>query len=441
MMLVSAIAAVALTIVACSQDDTIDERRTNGTIGFSSLLDHSNVANMQSQTRAASGTVVMNGTTFENFYVWAYDTQVLGTASNSISNGGAMYMGNEDAAEVLIKSSASNTSGGYQFGGKTTDNVYWGYDRVEDVKYWPKNYLQFFAIGPSSNNITAYSMPATYSGTNTFTYTADNSDLTKHKDIIVAAKRQAGSIGNTQVDLSFNHALSQVIFLGKVKANQPNLNVRIYSLSIINVNKKGTFTVPLDATGSLNALAQTDWTKDATTAKSSYIIKPNDGATPNYIELTANSTDVTADGTVASLMNGSTTVADLDKDPLFMIPQTVAAWDYSTNYNDATNAIVGGGNNATGQADDSNQAGAYLKVNCAIWQIDGVPIVGSYTSSTYTGEDVYVPLAVNWDPGKKYVYTLEFGVGRNKFGVPLGLPITFSASVSAWTTSTSTINM
>lgn len=283
-------------------------------------------------------------------------------------------------------------------------------------------------------------MPATYSGTNSFAYTADNSDLSKQKDIVVAAKRQAGSIGNSQVDLAFQHALSQIVFLGKVGANQPALHVRVFSLSICNVNKTGTFTFPLQADGSLAAtLAKTDW--GTPSVPSTYAISPKSDATPDYIELTANAT-VTSDGTTTSLMNGGTSANDLVADPLFMIPQTVAAWDYSSNYNDATNSIVGVGTNVSGQADDSNQTGAYLKINCAIWQIDGVPIVGTYSSSTYTGEDVYVPLAVDWDPGKKYIYTLNFGIGRTKFGLPLGLPITFSVtSVAAWTDTTVNTNL
>lgn len=142
-MLVTAIAVTAMIFVACSSDDTIDERRTAGAIGFGMLLDNSKTTNTSTGTRAASGTAVMDNTSFQNFRVWAYDAQVLGSASNSISNGGAMYMGTTDAAGVLIKSSASNSSGGYQFGQKTAYNVYWGYDDVADVKYWPKNYLQF----------------------------------------------------------------------------------------------------------------------------------------------------------------------------------------------------------------------------------------------------------------------------------------------------------
>lgn len=439
-MLATAIAVTAMIFVACSSDDTIDERRTAGAIGFGMLLDNSKTTNTSTGTRAASGTTVMDNTSFQNFRVWAYDAQVLGSASNSISNGGAMYMGTTDAAGVLIKSSASNSSGGYQFGQKTAYNVYWGYDDVADVKYWPKNYLQFFAVGPNAIDNITYSMPATYSGTNSFAYTADNSDLSKQKDIVVAAKRQAGSIGNSQVDLAFQHALSQIVFLGKVGANQPDLHVRVFSLSICNVNKTGTFTFPLQADGSLAAtLAKTDW--GTPSVPSTYAISPKSDATPDYIELTANAT-VTSDGTTTSLMNGGTSANDLAADPLFMIPQTVAAWDYSSNYNDATNSIVGGGTNVSGQADDSNQTGAYLKINCAIWQIDGVPIVGTYSSSTYTGEDVYVPLAVDWDPGKKYIYTLNFGIGRTNFGLPLGLPITFSVtSVAAWTDTTVNTNL
>ena len=439
----TAVAAATLpAFTSCSQDESIDERLSSGAIGFNMVLDHSNAQNRPTGTRAASGTTVMDATSFQNFRVWAYDANVLGTESNSISPGGAMYMGSTNAAGVLIKRSDNNTTGanGYQFGTETSGGKYWGYDQVSDVKYWPKNYLQFFAIGPNGiDNITSYAMPATYDGTNTFTYTADASDLTKHKDIIVAAKRQAGTVGNSNVALTFKHALSQVIFLGKVTPNQPNLHVRIYSVSVCNVNKTGTFTFPLETNGDLSTLAQSHWGTLST--PSTYTIQPMSSETTNYIELTANTSDVTQDGTTYSLMNGGTSDDDKAKDPLFLIPQTVSAWDYSSNYNDGTKAIVGGGTNADGQA-DGTQTGAYLKINCAIYQVDGVPIVGSYSASTYTGEDVYVPLSVNWNPGTKYIYTLQFGIGRNQYGVPLGAPITFSvSSVTDWTSSPQNVSL
>lgn len=425
-------AATLPTFTSCSQDESVDERLSSGAIAFNMVLDHSNAQNRPTGTRAASGTVVMDNSSFTNFRVWAYDAQSLGTGENTITNGGAMYMGNTDAAGVLIKRSDSNTEGssaGYKFG-NVSQGKYWGYDQLADVKYWPKNYLQFLAIGPNGIDNITYSMPATYNGTNSFTYTADASNLTKHKDIIVAAKRQAGSIGNHNVDLTFKHALSQVIFRGKVGPNQPDLHVRIYSVSVCNVKTTGTFTFPLETYGDLSTLARSHWGTLLT--PSTYTIQPKNGETPNYIELTANS-DATQDGTTVSLMNGGGS-DEYEKDPLFLIPQTVTAWNYSSNYNDG--AIVGEGTNATGQADDTNQTGAYLKINCAIYQVAGVPIVGSYSESKYTGEDVYVPLDVNWDPGKKYIYTLNFGIGRNKYGVPLGAPITFSvSSVESWTAS------
>lgn len=439
----TAVAAATLpTFTSCSQDESIDERLSSGAIAFNMVLDHSNAQNRPTGTRAASGTKVMDNNSFTNFRVWAYDAQVLGTVTegNTISNGGAMYMGSTNAAGVLIKRSDNNTTGtnGYQFGTQTSAGKYWGYDEVSDVKYWPKNYLQFFAIGPNGIDNITYSMPATYSGTNTFTYTADASALSNHKDIIVAAKRQAGSIGRHNVDLTFKHALSQVIFLGKVVANQPKLNVRIYSVSLCNVNKTATFTFPLETNGDLSSLAQTNW--GTPSVSSTYIIQPKSGETTNYIELTANE-DATQDGTTVSLMNGGSSLENngsfLNDDPLFLIPQTVSKWDYSTNYDDGNNAIVNEGTNDTGKADGS-QTGAYLKINCAIYQVAGVPIVGSYSGDSYTGEDVYVPLDVNWNPGTKYVYTLNFGIGRNVYGVPLGAPITFSvSSVTDWGTPSS----
>lgn len=98
------------------------------------------------------------------------------------------------------------------------------------------------------------------------------------------------------------------------------------------------------------------------------------------------------------------------------IPQTLPAWDP-----------------ATGNAEATSNRGVYLKVSCKI-KYNGEYFVGD--KDNYG--NIYVPLALDWHGGKKYVYTLDFnGNGKDQNGKDIFNPVKLSLSVSDWANSSS----
>ena len=91
------------------------------------------------------------------------------------------------------------------------------------------------------------------------------------------------------------------------------------------------------------------------------------------------------------------------KNAWFMIPQTTLAWTGPAAIN-ATPA-----------------SGAYLKIRAQL-EKDGVVLLGNAAADA-----LYIPLAVDWERGKKYIYTLEFN------GDSALSPISFDMTVSNWT--------
>ena len=45
---------------------------------------------------------------------------------------------------------------------------------------------------------------------------------------------------------------------------------------------------------------------------------------------------------------------------------------------------------------------------------------------------LYVPFSADWQPGKRYVYTLIFGGGYDAQGQAILQPINFEAEVDTW---------
>lgn len=97
---------------------------------------------------------------------------------------------------------------------------------------------------------------------------------------------------------------------------------------------------------------------------------------------------------------------------MFLIPQKLNAWNPSHDINTA-----------------KTNKESYLSIDCKI-SIGDVYYSGS--ESSYG--KLYVPFGADWEPGKRYVYTLIFGGGYDEHGQPILTPITFEPSVEDWPT-------
>lgn len=151
------------------------------------------------------------------------------------------------------------------------------------------------------------------------------------------------------------------------------------------------------------------------------------GSVKTNYEATYAGSEKTLTGTAASIM------AEED-DNAMLIPQQLIAWTPDT---DKTNT----------------NKGAYLAVKVNITTKDGARVYPS------VGEYDWVAVAVNtkWEPGQKYVYTLDFSNGAGKVDpekpMPgptdpfkpgedvLGSAIKFTVTVTPWTSASENVPM
>lgn len=176
---------------------------------------------------------------------------------------------------------------------------------------------------------------------------------------------------NTGVPLNFKHVLSQIDV--KAKCSNKNMKIEILGVRIVNAATSAKFTAPETETTSSYVLAQSQWSdwsgKDGGHEKA-YYIKGNSPVT------------LTADA--QSIMFGD--------DKFMLLPQQLTKW-----------------------AGNADKTGAYLSVLCRISSVDNNGIETLlYPQPTDTdkkdGKYAFsaVPINTNWEPGKKYTYTLNF---------------------------------
>ena len=187
--------------------------------------------------------------------------------------------------------------------------------------------------------------------------------------------------------MHFRHILSQVAF--KARTDISNMEVTIEGIKIYNFHSIGTFTLPTtDAEPT-----QTDWnrsnvgyTKQGFTAVKGKNIVVSNTATPTSISV--------------------------DK-PMLFIPQQLNKW---TTTAENPKSIE--------YAKNNNQS--YLEISCRIKQND------TYLFGKNGFETLYVPFGADWQPGKRYIYTLVFGGGYKADGTPILRPINITADTEPW---------
>ena len=235
--------------------------------------------------------------------------------------------------------------------------------------YWPGKNLQFFGYAPTSGIGTV-----TINGT-----TKQIADFSPAANVanqvdLLASTSAAQSSGT--VAMNFKHILSQISV--KAKCSNSDVTIKVLGVKLGNIGSQGTFTFPTTETTS-DYTWSTPWnlTEDAT---ASYMV----GAK--------------SDGSAVTLE--SETAQSIMSENFFLIPQTLTAWAGST---------------AT--------TGAYIGVLCNIKVANGDKAGTDYKTVQIYPEtaDKYafaaIPINTTWEPGKKYVYTLDFcGTGTTTTG-------------------------
>ena len=273
----------------------------------------------------------------------------------------------------------------------------WSYTNQADLKYWPTGSLNFYAVSPvSDNNIFSWQISQNTKKISVFTYDEyenpkDNPD---NIDVMYAiSKNQTKSLNGGTVHMQFRHVLSQVTF--KARTQTANMEVIIEGVKICNVNFSGTFTLPpTDADPT-----QGNWTLSTVPLSNFTAVKGKS------IDIGNTDTEVSIDG------------------PMLFIPQKLTKW-----------ATTAASPKTTDQADNDKQS--YLEISCKI-KLDGSYIIGDENKFG----KLYVPFGADWQPGKRYVYTLIFGGGYDEHGQPILTPINFEPSVEKWEDTNKDINI
>ena len=376
--------AVLMLLVSCSKEEVIDVNHDGDEITFDVVTN--------SATRAAD--VYCNNNMPKEFYVSAI--------SDGMSYIDEDHIANENGSWV-------NKSG---------------------VRYWPETAVDFYAYY-NDNNSYSWSVENQKAVAKFVDFTV-NDDVALQQDLIYAVKTNQSKPGedaaNTPVALNFRHALSQIVF--QAKNTNANLYVEISGVDVVNVGNKNTFTFPsVDTDKNIfdHEGATADYPAGAdgwgtwaelTSGTASYAVAFDAVAVKGDSQVVALTT--TDDGAKDGEFNANT---------MLLLPQTTTAWDAESKLGDTE--------------------GSYFLVNCIIKNVSGkqvsdddVYLWGDNSTGTWLAKKLAIPVAFNWEQGKKYIYTLVFGEGNGGYEPdpddptpdPVLVPITFTVTVDDFVT-------
>ena len=376
--------AVLMLLVSCSKEEVIDVNHDGDEITFDVVTN--------SATRAAD--VYCNNNMPEGFYV------------SAISDG-QTYI---DKDQIVNENGTWNNKSG--------------------VRYWPATPVDFYAYY-NDNGSYSWSVENQKAVAKFVDFTV-NGNVADQQDLIYAVKTKQSKPGedaaNTPVALNFRHALSQIVF--QAKNTNANLYVEISGVKVVNVGNTNTFTFPSVDTDN-NIVDHTGTTADYAGVDGWGTWAALTGGNVSY----AVAFDAVAvkggDNTVVAL----TTTDDSEKpgeynaNTMLLLPQTTTAWDAESKLGDTE--------------------GSYFLVNCIIKNVSGeqvsdddVYLWGDNSTGTWQAKELAIPVAFNWEQGKKYIYTLVFGEGNGGYEPepddptpdPVLVPITFTVTVDDFVT-------
>ena len=321
--------AVALSAVALTACNNEDVLEVNQGRGIS----------FQVATEASTRATATTTSTIDNFKVWGF------TDGKTLMNG------------IEVSKSGSE----------------WTYD---GTIFWPATDVDFYSVSPA--DVTGVNITSSSQKITGFTVDTDQS---KQVDLLYAVNKGEKKVDHeaSAVNINFRHALSQIVF--KAKNTNENLKVIVKGVKIANIKKAGDFTYPDAATtahnnsttGSIVATTQGTWSNVSTAEKFSAGM---------------DAAGVTLDGKVETAKDLSNATG-----ALFMIPQSLTAWDPKTEGCLASDDV-------------------YFLLNCQILSGTNKDIQVWPSEAEKDFAEIAVPAnALTWEQGKKYVYTFIFGEG------------------------------
>lgn len=299
------------------------------------------------------------------------------------------------------------------------------------TRYWPETAVDFYA---HVNGGDAYKWN---NGSPKFEGFTVNNTVGSQVDLLYAVKKDQSKT-NGKVNLNFRHALSQIVF--QAKNTNANLYVEIAGVSVVNVGGTNTFTFPLENTETNIEHNNYDTDGDGVYETGEFGSITYDDSWGSWATLTQGTEQYNVDFDKKSVPGNNTLVAlttanetgEYNSNAMLLLPQKTTAW------NPETNPLPGAAENK----------GSYLLVDCAIFNVAGddyadgdVCLWGEQQGSTWNTKELAIPVAFDWQQGKKYVYTLVFGEGNGGYDPdpdpdpdpedpdPVLVPITFEITV------------
>lgn len=210
-------------------------------------------------------------------------------------------------------------------------------------------------------------------------------DLANQKDIIVAYNSGTGADFTSGVPLNFQHVMSQVI-IKALNKDAGKRRIEVAGVKLNNLKNTGTLTLPTSSTasGTFSWSSYTPWSLDnpITTYKDRGTSAVGNNNT-----------------TIVTLTSAATQLTDT---PFLLMPQTMAKADLTAK--PVTGAYFSVLIRVTNIENPSNEEAVYPTLNA---------------TATVNAKDYFayvaVPVDIDWKPGYKYTYTLNFskdGIGK-----------------------------
>lgn len=304
------------------------------------------------------------------------------------------------------------------------------------TRYWPETAVDFYA---HVNGEASYTWSVNEGkATAKFEKFQVSKDVAKQVDLLYAVKTGQKK-ADGKVNLNFRHALSQIVF--QAKNTNENLYVEIAGVSVANVGGTNTFTFPSANTETNINHPETDPGDDGVYEDDEFGSIPYNASWGTWDNLTSRTekydvdfgkTPVKGNNTLVSLTTANDAGKEYNSKAMLLLPQKTTAWDPEAN------PLPGAAGNT----------GSYLLVDCAIFNVAGddyadgdVCLWGEQKEGVWNTKELAIPVAFDWQQGKKYVYTLVFGEGNGGYDPdpdpdpdpedpdPVLVPITFEIEV------------
>ena len=256
-------------------------------------------------------------------------------------------------------------------------------------------------------------------------------DIGDQEDIVYAYNSGAASTFTSGVPMNFQHALSQVVIKALNKDN--TYEIKVAGVKLNNIVNSGKFN--LDKVETATTSGVFSWPTDVWTLRSSIF---------TYV---ANESKATASVFTTTPITLSSAAKQLTSEPFILMPQTKAKADLTQPAASITGAYFSILVQVKEKANDKMK----------------YPTLNGDADATPYYAYVAVPVDIDWKPGYKYTYTLNFskdGIGKvdpNQpednpgNGYPSGTPgedivdgpvqLYFTVTVEDWTDAFETIGM